>query len=72
MKVMVLSNLKKVKGSNRERFTKRQVKEADVFMYDLFWFTDGNKRYGFEVDEIVKFRDNHEKELEREIKKLKK
>jgi hypothetical protein len=70
MKVMVLSGLKKVKGYDNKQFTKREMIEADVFMYDLFWFTHKGTRFGFEVNDIVSLRRKVLKQIDEEIKKL--
>ena len=67
---MVLSKIRKSKAFPHGEFTKRQVREANVFMYDIFWFTYGGRRFGFEVDDIVKLRNNSNKELEKEIRKM--
>ena len=65
MKEMILSKAKKIKGYDNPQFTKQEVKEARVFMYDLFFFDYGGKRFGFEVDDIIKFRKEHYKKLDK-------
>ena len=71
MKIEILSKRKKEHGL--DQYTESKMSEIPAFLYDedVLWLTIGKKRYGINLEEVKRMRNELLKELRKEIKKLK-